>query len=109
MARSDPTAASLTPLPRTDEGHSRYLHPNGYVIEYGQRTWSERVGAMRGASLASPYRWWSVYEHLGTAADLETRYVPGAYSPRSRWSDFDTLREARQWCDERPRAGWGSA
>jgi hypothetical protein len=105
---AEPTAprpTQLQRLPRDDDGFSRYLHPHGYVIVANRRTWSERVGALRGQAGGVPLTWWEVYRHLGTADDVGTRYHAGAHYGRTLDS-FDTLRDAREWCDCHPRNGW---
>ena len=70
-------------LRRTPYG---YVHPAGFVIRKWKRTWSERVGAMRGASLASPLVAWEIHRK--------------GVHPRRVINAFETLREARAWCDE---------
>jgi hypothetical protein len=100
----------LTRLPCTDEGGSRYLHPNGYVIakEWRAVTGFERVGRIRGqADWLGPVVWWEVYRHLGTSATLGAGYHPGAHYSRSQGAHA-TLREARAWCDAHPREGWST-
>lgn len=96
----------LKRLPRDEEGSSQYLHPNGYVIVAARRTWSERVGAMRGQAGGVPLTWWAVYNHAGHTSDAIPRLHPWAYSAQAHRSDHDTLRAARAWCDEHPREGW---
>ena len=71
-------------LRRTPYG---YVHPNGWVIRKWTREWSERVGAMRGASLASPRTAWEIHRH--------------GVHPRRVVNTEATLREAREWCDKR--------
>jgi hypothetical protein len=67
---------------------SKYQHPHGFRIVRRKRSWSDRVGAMRGASLASPLYWW------------EIRPTYARYSTPSL-HDTATLGEAREWCDGR--------
>jgi hypothetical protein len=93
-------------------GDSTYLHPHGYVIERQRRTWNERVGRMRGqADTPPPLFWWTVSFHVAKRASMvEGR--PAAFlslvseKRENRPQDFDTLRDARAWCDENPREGW---
>lgn len=66
---------------------SKYGHPNGWVIVHCERSWSERVGAVRGQQTAGPKRWWEVR-------------MAYARNRRNAVRDFLTLREAREWCDE---------
>ena len=81
----------LRRLRRTfDDDQPQYEHPNGYIIRRWKRSWSERVGAMRGASLASPMFAWEVHK-------VRTR-------PRTVVWSAGTLREASAWCDDHPRA-----
>lgn len=107
--QADPIRRQLTRLPRNDEGEPRYFHPHGYVIEKQRRTWSERVGAMRGQAGTIPLRWWTVHHHIAKRRamlegrpDLFLTVVSERYGTR----DFDTLGDARAWCDENPREGW---
>lgn len=67
----------------------RYTHPNGWRIVKAERSWCERVGAMRGASLAGPKRWYEV-------SSIYRRHDP------NRSFNFGTLRDARAFCDETP-------
>jgi len=69
-------------LRRTPYG---YVHPGGFVIRKWTRDWDERVGAMRGASLASPRIAWEIHRQRVT--------------PRHVIAAEPTLREARAWCD----------
>lgn len=107
MTESVAIRKPLRRLPRDDEGHSRYLHPGGYVITQAHREWNhDRVpGGYVGSN--DPKWWWEVYKHASGSADL------GAFHPWAHSSygveTFDTLREARAWCDANPREGWGVA
>src|SRR6185295_17563846 len=81
--------APLRRWPKTDDGLSRYRHPHRYVISRKKRDWN-LGGITRGAQHQwSPMYWWEVKPLFG---------------PRSRrvTHDFDTLREAREWCDAHP-------
>lgn len=103
---SAPTKIRLRRLPRDEDGQPRYLHPYGYVIVRYRRSWSERgrEPGRTGHDPAPPLYWWEVYEHVSSSADLD-RFHPQAHKGRTR-AAAETLREARAWCDERPRRGW---
>jgi hypothetical protein len=71
----------------------RYWHPNGWVIYRCTRDWSLR-GMTRGASHQwSPKHWWEVKLKASTSRRRE---------------QFDTLRDARAWCDEHSH-GWSAS
>lgn len=70
-----------------------YVHPNGWVVRKWTRDWSERVGAQRGASLASPRIAWEIHR-------IHTR-------PRKVIASFGTLSEAREWCDRHAMTVYG--
>lgn len=73
--------------PRTDDGLSRYRHPHRYVIYREKRDWN-LGGITRGAQHQwSPMYWWTVKPLFGSRSRRVLKY-------------FDTLREARRWCDE---------
>lgn len=103
--------STLTRLPAGIDG-SRYLHPNGYIIERQRRTWSERTGRINGqADHPPPMHWWSVYNHIARRRSMLAGR-PAAFlglasvRPQPGGRDFDTLRDARAWCDANPREGW---
>jgi hypothetical protein len=104
----------LTRLSREEWEGPRYFHPNGYVIERERRTWSER-GREPGRHHDPPpaLYWWSVYNHVGLRRSILAGKGPGFLGcvsdrPQPHGRDFDTLREARSWCDEHSREGWPS-
>lgn len=75
--------------PRNADGLSRYRHPGGYVINQRKRDWDLR-GLTRGAAHQySPLYWWEVKKLFAISK-----------APQN----FDTLREARAWCDEQTAA-----
>lgn len=83
-------------MPRGLEGESRYRHPAGYLIVSARRTWSERVGAMRGQAGSIPLTWWEVYR-------WHSKVREEAQPIGRRLLECETLREARAWCDEQER------
>jgi hypothetical protein len=96
--------------PYDDTDSPRYFHPNGYVIVRCKRSWSEQVGAMRGAGLAGPMYWWEIHRHVGRQDRVyglgsDPKYLLGGFFRREE-TDCPTLREAHEWCDVRPRKGW---
>lgn len=97
-------ALKRLPADETPGCGSRYFHPHGYVICQRKRTWSERVGAMRGANIAGALVWWEIHPHVSACGDTE-RFL--LFAHRSSYvATADTLRSARQWCDDNPRQGW---
>lgn len=97
-----------------DFGMSRYLHPHGYLIIREKRTWSERTGRVNGqADWAPPMYWWRVHHHAAKRRSMfdNPKFGPGLLLRESETHpsrDFDTLGEARAWCDEHPREGWAA-
>jgi hypothetical protein len=78
----------LRRLPPTEDGLTRYRHPNGWSIRQERRDWDAR--SYRGGMAADPKSWWEV-------RPWATRGAPPQI--------FRTLAEARAWCDEHaPRA-----
>lgn len=94
----------LRRLPRDDDGHSRYLHPHGYVIVQNHRDWDhDRVpGGYVGSN--DPKWWWEAREHISSSR--EHRFQPWVVREHGDYVTFRTLRDARAWCDAKPRGGW---
>lgn len=105
----------LTRLPATPFGLSCYFHPNGYVIECQKRGWSER-GRPTGRHHDPPpaLYTWTVYNHIALRRSMLEGRPPKFLAatsdkPQPGGRDFDTLREARAWCDANVREGWERA
>jgi hypothetical protein len=84
----------LVKLPPTSAGLPRYGHPNGFVIERERRSWSERNGNQVGGGV--PLHWWGV--HNSTPLNSE-KFKPYGTLRRALGDTFETLAEAREWCD----------
>lgn len=77
--------------PPNEDGLPRYRHPGGYVINKRRRSWS-----LRGYTQGAHHQWSPLYWY-------EVKRVAGPrMSPTTQ--EFDTLREARAWCDARTNA-----
>lgn len=62
-----------------------YVHPNGWRIKAEERDWDARPFGAVQPGYAGPKRYWVV----------KARHTRGG-----RERTFDTLREARVWCDK---------
>lgn len=75
----------LTRKARTSDGGTRYWHPHGYYIRQLIRDWDAR-GYRSSAGNPTSKVSWEIRDGFSSR--------PGPV--------FDTLREAREWCDSHP-------